>query len=45
MCTVVSALVEVLLEPLLDDPSVTCQLMVRLVWLPPPVGSPPAVKL
>ena len=39
-CTVSSVLVEVLLVPLLVEPSVTVQLMVRLVSPPPPVGSP-----
>ncbi len=35
-----SVLVPVLLVPLLLLPSVTTQLTARLVWLPPPVGSP-----
>ena len=39
-CTVSSVLVDVLLVPLLVEPSVTVQLMVRAVSPPPPVGSP-----
>src|ERR1700726_4839033 len=39
-CTSVTVLVPVALVPLLLLPSVTVQSMVRLVWLPPPVGSP-----
>ena len=38
--TTSSVLVAVLLVPLLVEPSVTVQLMVRLVSPPPPVGSP-----
>ena len=38
-CTSVSVLVPVFDTPLLVLPSVTTQSMVRLRWLPPPVGS------
>ena len=44
-CTVSSVLVAVLLLPLLVEPSVTLQSMVRVVCVPPAVGSPPLVKL
>ncbi len=45
VCTVVSELVSTALLPLLVLPSFTCQLIVRLVWPPPAVGSPLAVTL
>ena len=45
-CTVSSVLVAAMLLPLLVEPSVTVQSIVRLVCAPPPVGSPLAgVKL